>query len=335
MRLMLCVVALCGVLQAQPQYDLRADGREFILAESKRASYLLLGELHGENEIPALIASLWPSLRAGGYRHVAAEVSPWVADKLFSNPTWRGPGLWRAEEAAGLPRLWGCDIEESDPGGWIHDLARQFPSNRPMRQLEERIRTGYNRSMAAELLAIARTTRHKDLIATLEVEASRANPVTRYDASVRREAYMKEKFTAYFRGAGARPGKVFARFGRNHLHRGLDRRGVSTLGNFLAEFAASRGESTFHLAAFGADGQIRLNGVLEDWDERPDDPAFAFLAAAAKYPETVFDLRPLRAELRRIPADKRTAAEVSLLYWADSYDAMICYRTVTPLPDGD
>jgi hypothetical protein len=72
-------------------------------------------------------------------------------------------------------------------------------------------------------------------------------------------------------------------------------------------------------------------GETFDADERGDEPAFALLAGKARYAATVFDLRPLRPLLHAIDADKRTPLETNLVYWADSYDALLCYRTVTPL----
>jgi hypothetical protein len=125
---------------------------------------------------------------------------------------------------------------------------------------------------------------------------------------------------------------VMARFGRNHLHHGLDRRGVSTLGNFMAEYAQADGLSSFHVADFAARGKIRLAGTMSDADETSEDAAFALLASLTRSPQTVFDLRPIRPVLHRIPEAKRSPAEASLVYWADSYDAIICYREVTPLP---
>jgi hypothetical protein len=50
-----------------------------------------------------------------------------------------------------------------------------------------------------------------------------------------------------------------------------------------------------------------------------------------KYSATIFDLRPLRPLLHQIPPGKRSALQANLIYWADSYDALICYKTVTPL----
>lgn len=68
-----------------------------------------------------------------------------------------------------------------------------------------------------------------------------------------------------------------------------------------------------------------------NWDERKDDPAFELLASHARFDSTVFDLRPLRRLLHASPESARTPALTSLIYWSDSYDAIICYRKVSPL----
>ena len=124
---------------------------------------------------------------------------------------------------------------------------------------------------------------------------------------------------------------MLLRFGRNHLHRGYDARGISTLGNFVAEFAIASGQKAFNVGAFGAGGKGSLLGTTFDTDERRDEPTFALLAEKAKYPATLFDLRTVRPVLHRISRENRTALENNLIYWADSYDAIICYKTVTPL----
>ncbi len=74
-----------------------------------------------------------------------------------------------------------------------------------------------------------------------------------------------------------------------------------------------------------------MAGKTWNADERQDELAFALLAERAKYSATIFDLRPLRPLLHQIPPDKRSALQVNLIYWADSYDALICYKTVIPL----
>ena len=168
------------------------------------------------------------------------------------------------------------------------------------------------------------------VVRTLDVEVERANRQgnDRLAASVRRETVMKQFFLSHYRTAGGKP-KVMAVFGQNHLHRGIDRRGVSTLGNFIAELATAEGVQSFHVVLFAAGGKINFFG-LQDIDQRKDDPTFAVFASAARYPATVFDLRPIRRALHQIASEKLSASDSGLLYWADSYDAIVCYREVTP-----
>ena len=61
--------------------------------------------------------------------------------------------------------------------------------------------------------------------------------------------------------------------GQNHLHRGIDRRGVSTLGNFIAELAIAEGVQSFHVVLFAAGGKINYCG-LQELDQRKEDQGF-------------------------------------------------------------
>jgi hypothetical protein len=358
----------------QHQYDLATYGKTFLLNEARGASFFLLGELHGENEIPALLRELWPQMRQEGYRYIAAELSPWAAHELEFTPLEvtakdRQPKLvtlWTKAEAQFVhspgesqATLWGCDMEEIQPQLLIRELAEANPSNAGLSRMVEITKSGYSRKMAPELLeTMHRLGLHdqdahdqgahdpmvadqtvndasllKNIQATLEIEVSRLDPETKLVAQVQRESLMKDLFLLHYQknvplGSNA---KIMLRFGRNHLHRGYDDRGISTLGNFVAEFAFSQHKTTFNLAAFGAGGRASLNGETWDADERGDDPAFAYLASLARYSATVFDLRPLRAVLHRIPDESRSPLQRRLIYWADSYDAILCYKNVTPL----
>ncbi|MFZ0278404.1 MAG: hypothetical protein WA254_23165 [Candidatus Sulfotelmatobacter sp.] len=111
---------------------------------------------------------------------------------------------------------------------------------------------------------------------------------------------------------------MLLRFWRNHLHRGSDARGVSTLGNFVAEFAVAQGSNVFNVGAFGAGRKATLLGNTWGADERQDELAFALLAENAKYAAMLFDLRPIRALLHRIPQEKHSSLQNNLIYWADS-----------------
>jgi hypothetical protein len=344
---------------ASQQYDLDADGRSFLLDESRNNDYFLLGELHGENEIPALLRAIWPQMWKDGYRHIAAEISPWMARQLESAPPGQGlrfEALWTRRQAsdahafavAGTSVLWGCDMEEVQPQFLIRELAALNPHNRSLGQMVRLTNDGYARKMAPELLALATTageikdkvinstSLRQNLIATLEIEKYRSDADTKMMAQNERELLMKEQFLdhlASISGTGT-PSKVLLRFGRNHLHRGYDARGISTLGNFVAEFAIAHGQKAFNVGAFATGGKEILMGATFDADERQDELTFALLADKARFAATVFDLRSLRPLLHQIPQEKRTPLETNLIYWADSYDALICYKSVTPLtPD--
>lgn len=339
----------------QHQYDLLTDGKVFLANEARSASFFLLGELHGENEIPALLRALWPEMWGNGYRHIAAEMSPWAANQLEFTPADRQPKLltlWSKQEAlfvhslgASQPVLWGCDMDESQPHLLLRDLAATGPSSPALMRMLDITKNGYKREMAPELLQLLpglSTIRDQqindasllgNLRATLEIDNDRLNPDTKLPAQLRRESLMKELFLLHYeKNISSNPeAKVMLRFGRNHLHRGYDARGISTLGNFVAEFAFAQHKKAFNVAAFGAGGKASLAGESWDADERRDDLAFAYLASLARYPATLFDLRPLRDTLHRIPEENRSAVQRRLIYWADSYDAIICYKNVTPL----
>ena len=329
-------------------------GKALLLSEAQSHQYFLLGELHGETQIPALLSDLWPTLWKDGYRHVAAEVSPWAATHLqqdiHDDPT-PIPGLWTRSQAATVDQfamphdsvLWGCDIEEEQPDQLIRQVARLNPTDTNLRRMAALVATGYKRSQAPELLQIAQSDhpRHDadvggaslwgSTLSTLEVEALRSNPHTRYEASEARELVMKELFLRHTRRESS--GKVLLRFGRNHLHRGYDARGISTLGNFLAEWAIAKGQSVINVGVFAAGGKEHLAGQTFDADERQDELTFVLLATLAKNTPTLFDLREIRPLLHAIPASKRTLLEANLIYWADSYDFLLCYPNVSPLMD--
>ncbi len=338
------------------EYNMDREGQAFLLNEAANSDFFLLGELHGENEIPGLLNALWPRMWTAGYRHIAAEVSPWAAHQLEFVPPGKGPevlGLWTKRQAANAHApvqshssvLWGCDMEEEQPEPLIRELASLNLADANLARMVQLVKNGYKRNMAPALLGLANASLgakdealndvslQQNLRATLQIDKSRLDPDTRLTAQNEREQLMKEQFIDHFRKTAASKTreKVLLRFGRNHLHRGYDARGISTLGNFVAEFAIAQGKNTFNVGAFGAGGKATLMGETWDADERADEPAFELLAGMAKYPATLYDLRPLRQLLHNIPQEKRSALERNLIYWSDSYDALICYKIVTPL----
>jgi len=164
-------------------------------------------------------------------------------------------------------------IEEAQPQLPIAELASLNPDDPDLKRVRDLTKDGYKRKMAPDLLDLAkqsieRRVLRENLIETLEVEKDHLATSTKMIAQNERERVMKEQFLKHFRlspKVGA-PGKVLLRFGRNHLHRGYDARGISTLGNFIAEFALQQGEKTFNVGAFGAGGKASMAG--KTWERR-------------------------------------------------------------------
>jgi erythromycin esterase-like protein len=319
------------LLQAH-QFDLASGGQAFLLTEAGRASFLVVGGLHGDQETQALIRTLSAGAQQFGYRDIAVEMSPWAASRLQAS----------LKQPPGALRIWGADIEEVQPHLLINDLAAINPGNRALQAMVEKSKSGYRRELAPELLQLARQigeikdrsvggfSLYESIVATLDVEAIRASK-QRFDASTRREAIMKQLFISHYRAVArehAKP-KFIVSFGQSHMGRGIDTRGVSTLGNFVAELAAAEGVQSFHILLFAAGGKYSLGG-LHAIDQRKDDLGFEFLASLSRHPAALFDLRPIRQTLHALPSPL-SPRDAALLYWADAFDAVICYREVTPL----
>ena len=145
------------------QQDLETDGLKFLLDEASKNDFFLLGEVHGDNEIPKLLTILWPVMWKQGYRHIAAEVSPWAAHQLEFAPVGKGPdvmGLWTKREVSDVRTfagpnedvIWGCDIEEAQPQLPIAELASLNPDDHDMKRMRDLTKDGYNRKMAPDRL---------------------------------------------------------------------------------------------------------------------------------------------------------------------------------------
>jgi hypothetical protein len=322
---------------AHRQLDLESTaGRAFLLDEASNVSFFLIGGLHGDEETQRLVQDIVTGSARFGYHYVAVEMSPWAAARLDAS-----------RDSSGV-RLRGSDIEEPHPEVLIRELAAINPGNHGLDSMVAITRDGETRASAYQLLGLLRQVESfKDaprggislrtqILKTLEVDSARVDRSQgRLGASNLREQVMKEFFLAHYRAARqTEPAPRFVvNFGQSHLGRGIDQRGVSTLGNFIGELAVAEGLRSFHLLVFAAGGKIFYGGSLQDIDQRTDALAFDLLASLARSRAALFDLRPIRQVLHNTAAPP-SPRDQSLLYWADAYDAVICYRAVTPLTAG-
>jgi hypothetical protein len=233
-------------------------------------------------------------------------------------------------------RLWGLNQEGLGAAGLILDrILDTKPSGevaRALRQLRQKNDDAYAKAVQsgkisdlfmiaaddAELAAVARllekegTPQARSLFASLirSHEINRAWPAD----SGRRSRLMKTLFTAdYDEAARSQPAapKVLLKFGAFHIYRGHNPMHDTGIGNYVAEFAEGHGAQSVHISLmavkgaspmFGGVGRpprgVRPFNLQEDPRSRYLQPILANLLESDW---TVFDLRPLRDDLRRRP----------------------------------
>jgi hypothetical protein len=158
--------------------------------------------------------------------------------------------------------------------------------------------------------------------------------LTGYEANREREDMMKDIFLRNYRAAqraGERRPRVLLQLGAWHGMRGLSPTRVSSLGNFAAEFARGEGSQMFNLAVTCGRGG-RRSGTNEDaGKELPcgaDEAEWAQpLLKAARWPWTLFDLRPLRPVVHA-GLVKPPEPLASLVF---QYDALLIIAGTTPV----
>jgi hypothetical protein len=328
-------------LSARSDGAFEGDGWERILADGERAQFFVVGEQHGVADILALETALHAALARRGYTHAALEMGPYSTVKVerlvrsgagaleaYVRPrerTWLFPFLgWKeevrlAEQYVRLSpakqALWGLDQEYVGSAPILLELLRPRANTAAQRaavvglaaasaanpELVKDLRAAGLQPLAE---AFAKDPRALRIIADYRLSGEIYAPFTTpggkiYPANLARENYMKRNFAEAFaraERAEGRPPKVFMKLGGNHAMRGFSASTVPALGNFLAEWGMPR-----DLAA--------LTVMVDCVADRPNPPCqpyfgtgHALYAAASADKYTLFDLRPLRANLRALPA---------------------------------
>jgi hypothetical protein len=115
----------------------------------------------------------------------------------------------------------------------------------------------------------------------------RKGKLTTYESGREREHSMKLRFMENYKKAneeGDTNIKALVKMGHFHLFRGIYKLNVPTFGNFLSEFAISKGTNNFIISSYtfnSPDKYRNISGPLVD--------------AVSKEKFTIYDLRPLRA----------------------------------------
>ncbi len=154
------------------------------------------------------------------------------------------------------------------------------------------------------------------------------------DANAQRARLLKRNFRQRLEAATAvgQQGKVLVKLGDWHLYKGFNPLNQRDLGNYVAELADGRGETSLHICVLGAKGAHRLyGGYTRPLRVEPfvlgEDPDYRWLKPAldnqVKDGWTLFDLRRLRAK-----ALASTDPAMSRLI--NGYDLLIIIPKLTP-----
>jgi hypothetical protein len=153
------------------------------------------------------------------------------------------------------------------------------------------------------------------------------------DSNARRARLLKQNFLAGYQAADgpAKPQRVLLKFGDWHLYKGINPLRQRDLGNFVAEFADGRNETSLHIMVLGAKGThalytgyqrpLKLEPFVMDQDDdyRWMKPAIDAQKAGSW---TLFDLRKLRFQHLGLSADwERTVY---------GYDLLVVIPELTP-----
>lgn len=214
--------------------------------------------------------------------------------------------------------LWGLDQEFAAAGPIIAELLRRWAANPAERRAADAFAAKV--ATAPQLIAaepwshsdiekaFRNNRRAKRLLEEIRLSNEIYAPFTGrggsgYEANLLRETYMKNNYAARSVGAERRNGKrpkVFLKFGGYHAQKGFTGTNVPGLGNHLYEIGVPRGEGFVNVMVDCAGGET-FNPMTNA--KAPCEPYFSKDAVLSKVPRTgkltLFDLRPLRKQLRR------------------------------------
>jgi len=151
-----------------------------------------------------------------------------------------------------------------------------------------------------------------------------------YDNGYEREEFMKRRFMDEYRRAEAADHaapRVILKMGHWHLYRGIGPSNLQTLGNFVSELARVNGGQSFHVSVHGNNpaGGYR---TLTAWPDSFPDPLIARALPTDAW--TVVDLRPLRANYRRIAAALRADQRDQFARLVFGFDAALYLGGMRP-----
>jgi len=151
-----------------------------------------------------------------------------------------------------------------------------------------------------------------------------------YENGYEREEFMKQRFMDEYRRAETADRtapKVILKFGHWHLYRGVGPSHLQTLGNFVSELARVNGGQSFHISVHAHNPAEGFRS-LATWPDSFPDPLIARHLPTDAW--TIVDLRPLRANYRRIAAALRSDQRDQFARLVFGFDAALYVGGMRP-----
>jgi hypothetical protein len=340
-------------------------GWDRLIDDGRDAQFFLIGEQHGGAEIIDFAAAVHKELAGAGYSHAALEVGPYSTEyvetlirtggfqaflkrpgsnSIFPFLFWDEERVLAEQYVALSPdrrrALWGLDQEYLGAAPVVLERLRQRAKRPDQRLLVESLQTRAatdrqlvmtleNRDFQQLVESFASDAQALEIIEAMRISNGiyapfRGPSATRYWGNLTRETYIKTNFARYFTETERRlgkPPKVFAKFGGSHAMRGITQTTVPGFGNFLAEWGLARG---FKLVNMMVDCASSAEPPA-----RPCQPYFGtdsrIFALAPKDRLTLYDLRPIRSQLRGLgDVDTKTRDLIQ------AFDFYLLIPNVTP-----
>lgn len=256
--------------------------------------------------------------------------------------------------------LWGLDQEFIISARMLLNHLREIALDDNARSLAElyyqKAMKGFEEAVATKVPAIFLTTAQPDDYARLKEAFKHSEQALRllseleesqeiyakimmrgegFQSNQQRANMMKRHFMeAYERASRQEEApKVIVKLGANHVYKGYNSLGALDLGNFVNEFAVTKGQQSFHIYVGAHKGNQNAFNLLSQseadkkkaFDNSESQNAAAFYKAA-NGETSLFDLRPLRALIfnKRL---KDLAPELEKLIY--SYDAFLVIPEAT------
>ncbi|WP_146186527.1 hypothetical protein [Pedobacter sp. HMWF019] len=355
--------------------NFQGTGWDILQKEAEKVQFLMIGEQHGEAEIPVFTEKIADVFKPKAF---VAEIDPYSAErlkKIAPNPTgyvahfnkwpydlafycWETEMHLAKKLITSKVDIWGLnEITFMSTGLFFEELSNiaKIPANKQL-ALKKAIEYGLNdkplyldANTFNELSLFKLTTGYLDSLQfTFRNDNKQSQKMLRdlrasrpllWENYPMRVEMMKKNLLNYVAPYIGRDSisipKLLFKFGANHLTRSNSTTGFYEVGNLADNLAAAQGKKTLHILIFGKQGTINTmlstdnKKAIQTYNVKDDKDLTSFKPFYSLVNDdewAVFDLRPIRAALKRGSLKGSNLEMENLL---TGFDLLVLFSPVT------